>query len=105
MNEIMNSGLSWLTSTNASWLLAGLGSFFLLTGSIGLIRMPTFYTRIHACGLIDSLGALFIFLSLAIYTGWGMTSIKILIIIILLLITAPAAIHALGKTARHHTGK
>ena len=55
--------MSTLLITGASWLLAVTGGFFLLTGSIGLLRMPDFFTRVHAASLIDSLGALLILVS------------------------------------------
>ena len=40
-----------------SWILVGLGTFFCLVGGIGLNRFPDFYTRIHANGVTDTLGA------------------------------------------------
>ena len=97
--------MSTLLITGASWLLAVTGGFFLLTGSIGLLRMPDFFTRVHAASLIDSLGALLILAALAIYNGWELASVKIAMIMIGLLITSPTAIHAMCKTARHHADK
>ena len=34
-----------------SWTFLMAGSVFLLIGGIGLIRLPDFYTRIHAAGI------------------------------------------------------
>lgn len=86
----------------ASWAFAVIGSFFLLTGSIGLLRMPDFYTRVHASSLVDSLGALFILLALTLHFGWSTATIKIVMIVLLVLITVPTATHAMCKAARHH---
>ena len=33
-----------------------LGAFFILIGSIGLIRLPDVFSRIHAAGMIDTAG-------------------------------------------------
>jgi len=47
-----------------SWVLIALGSFFLVSGAIGLIRMPDVYTRMHAASVIDTLGAMLLILGL-----------------------------------------
>jgi multicomponent Na+:H+ antiporter subunit G len=33
-----------------------LGCFFILSGSLGLIKLPDVFSRIHAAGLIDTSG-------------------------------------------------
>ena len=40
-----------------SWALILLGSFFSIVGAIGLLRFPYFFSRLHAAGLTDTLGA------------------------------------------------
>ena len=37
--------------------LLAAGSIFVLIGAFGLIRLPDFYTRLHAAGITDTLGA------------------------------------------------
>ena len=41
----------------ASWVLLMAGAFLVLTGALGLVRMPDFYTRMHPAGITDTLGA------------------------------------------------
>ena len=41
----------------ASGVLLALGTFFCVTGGLGLLRLPDFYSRAHAGGLADTLGA------------------------------------------------
>lgn len=82
------------------WTFFLTGSFFLITGGIGLIRMPDFFTRVHASGLIDTLGALLILVGLMFYMGWGGELFKTGLIIALLLVTGPATVHAMCKTLR-----
>ena len=53
-----------------SWILLGIGTLFLLIGAVGLIRLPDFFSRMHAAGLIDTLGAGLILAGLMIEAGW-----------------------------------
>ncbi|MQA65014.1 MAG: sodium:proton antiporter, partial [Alphaproteobacteria bacterium] len=39
-----------------SWALLATGSFLVIVGSLGLVRMPDFYTRLHPAGVTDTLG-------------------------------------------------
>ena len=82
-----------------SWLLLIGGSFVILTGSIGLLRMPDFFTRTHPAGLIDTLGAALIIAGLIAQSGATQVSIKLVLILILLFLTSPTATHALAQAA------
>jgi multicomponent Na+:H+ antiporter subunit G len=90
---------SELTLYGLGWVAIFLGVFFILTGALGLIRMPDFYTRLHAAGLIDSMGAPLLLIGLAIHDGFTLVTVKIILLIIFLLITSPTATHALAKAA------
>ena len=76
-----------------------LGCFFILVASIGLIRFPDFYSRIHPAGQSDTVGQGLVLLGLLIYEGISFDSIKLLIIILFVFIANPTAIHALAKAA------
>ena len=41
----------------ASAILLFLGSVVVFTGALGLVRLPGFFNRLHAAGVIDTLGA------------------------------------------------
>ncbi len=75
------------------------GSVFLVIGGVGLLRMPDFYTRIHAAGITDTLGASAVLLGLALQAGWDLMSVKLVIILLFLLVTSPTAAHSLAKAA------
>ncbi len=77
------------------------GCAFCLIGALGLLRMPTFITRVHAASLIDSLGAILIISGLILQTGFTLVAVKLALILIFLLLTGPTAIHALVNTALH----
>ena len=81
-----------------------LGSVVVLTTGIGLLRLPTFYTRIHAASITDSLGAGAILFGLALQSGWQMptVTVKLALILVFLVLTGPAAAHALAKAAYLH---
>lgn len=81
------------------WILLSLGSAFCLIGTIGLMRLPDFYTRVHAAGIIDSLGAILILLGLITQTQDVLVIIKLLLILLFMMITGPTAVHALARAA------
>lgn len=82
-----------------SWLCIFFGVFMMLTGAVGLVRMPDFYARIHAVGVADSMGVSLVLVGLAIQSGWTLVTAKIAILAFFLIITGPTATHALAKTA------
>ncbi len=80
-------------------LLCGL--VFFTGGSIGIIRFPDFYSRLHPAGKLDSAGLLFSMSAFALYTVQPFslsalfTSVKIILIVVFVFITSPTAIHAI----------
>jgi len=75
------------------------GLFFLMVGAIGLVRLPDFYTRLHAAGICDTLGLTLTLLGLMVYQGLTLTSLKILIIWLFVLLASPTATHVLIRAA------
>ena len=86
----------------ASWICLVTGSCFAVVGGIGLLRLPEFYTRIHAGGITDTLGAGPILVGLMLQSGDWLLVFKLAMILFLLLITSPTSAHALCKAARAH---
>ena len=79
-------------------LLAGGG--FAISGGVGLLRFPDFYTRVHAAGLTDSAGAGLILLGLLLQVpDWG-TAVRLVLILLFMLVTGPTATQALAQAAR-----
>jgi len=83
----------------ASWLLILTGGAFCVIGAIGLLRMPDFFTRMHAASIVDTLGAAFILLGLMLQAGLGLVTVKLVAIGVLLFFTSPVATHALARAA------
>lgn len=80
-----------------------IGCFFVVVGSLGLIRMPDLYTRIHAASVTDTGGILFISLGLVLQAIFvfdnPMAGIKLILILAFIFLTAPTASHAVAKAA------
>ena len=75
------------------------GTLFMLVGSIGINRLPDFFTRAHASGKVDTLGILMFLSGLAVFQGLSLDAGKILLIIAFVAITSPVASHQLAKRA------
>jgi multicomponent Na+:H+ antiporter subunit G len=82
-----------------SLALVLLGGFFMLVGSIGIVRLPDFFTRTHATGKTDTLGIMLVLGGLAVYEGLTISGLKLLSVIVFVGLINPVATHALTKTA------
>jgi len=82
-----------------SWILLAIGGFFVLVGGIGALRMPTFYSRLHASSLTDSAGTIAVLLGLMLQAGLTLATIKLLSALVLLVVTGPTATYALANAA------
>ena len=87
-----------LIDLGSGLLLTG-GICILLIGSLGLLRMPDFYTRLHPAGMTDTLGAGLVLFGLMLQAGLTLVAIKLLLILLLLWFTSPVASHALARAA------
>jgi len=83
------------------WALILIGSAFGIIGGIGIVRMPSFFTRIHAAGMAETMCAPPILLAMMIQAGWTLVTFKLVLILIFLFLTSPTASHALAKAALH----
>ena len=84
-----------------SWVLLALGGTLVFIGGLGLLRFPDFFTRLHAAGVTDTLGAWAILAGLMLQAGITLITVKLIAIWIFLLITSPTSSHALAKAALH----
>ncbi|MBK7767918.1 MAG: monovalent cation/H(+) antiporter subunit G [Sulfuritalea sp.] len=75
------------------------GGFFCLVGGIGLLRMPDFYTRMHAGSVIETLGAGLILLGLMFQAGLSLIAVKLAMVGLLIYFASPTASHALARAA------
>ena len=88
-----------LTIDVISTVFLAAGAFFMITGTVGLLKFPDFYTRLHATGKCDTLGQIMIILGCMIYEGFTLITIKLLMVSAFYLLAGPAGTHALMKAA------
>ena len=82
-----------------SWIFILLGSFLLLTGSLGLIRLPDFWSRLHGASISDTGGVLFLILGMMLHVTTIWVFFKLLAIAIFIFISSPTASHAIANAA------
>ena len=78
-------------------LFAGL--FFVFAGAIGVIRLPDFFSRLHAAGMTDTLGAELILFALILQADNWQVIAKLLLIAFFLFVTSPTSTHAVAHGA------
>jgi len=84
-----------------SWAAIVGGSFFALVGGIGLLRLPDFFSRVHAVGIQDTLATGLIIFGLLLQTDEWLVAVKLGLVFIVVLFTGPTATHALARAALH----
>ena len=85
-----------------TWIAIALivpGLFFLVVGSIGMLRLPNVFARAHALSLTDSLGAFLVLFGLALYQGFSVNLLRILIVLALIYMLNPVISHATVRAA------
>ena len=90
------------------YIFLGIGVAFNMLGSLGLIRFPDVYTRLHSSTLATTFGFLFFALAvtsyLLIFGGLNFSLVGHIILIILILLTVePCIAHAISRAA-HKNG-
>ena len=81
----------------ASWVLLVGGGVFCIIGAAGLLRMPDFYTRVHAASITDTIGFGLLLLGMMLQAGLTLVTAKLAIVGLLIFFASPTASHALVK--------
>ena len=82
-------------------ILISAGFFFFFATTVGIIRFPGFYARMHAAGKGDTISPVLMLLGLALYNlhhfSWAsvLVSIKIMLISVFIFLASPTATHAI----------
>lgn len=82
-----------------SWVCLVAGGVFCVVGAVGMLRMPDFYTRMHAASVIETLGAGLLLLGLMLQAGFTLVAVKLLMLGLLIFFASPTATHALARAA------
>ena len=91
--DLLLDGLSWIC------LIGGI--VISVIGALGMLRLPDLFSRMHAAGMIDTLGIGLILIGLMFQGGGFLVTIKLVFILLFIFFTSPAATHALAKAALH----
>jgi len=82
------------------YIFIGIGSFFLLLASIGLLRMPDVYNRMQTATKATTLGALSVLIGIGLVDLWWFP--KSFIIALFIVLTAPIGASALARASYKH---
>lgn len=86
-------------------MILGLGAlvavalFFHTVAAVGVLRMPDFYTRLHAVSKAETLGVLLTAAALAVASGPSVLAIKIGFVAVFLFLANPTSTHAISRAA------
>jgi multicomponent Na+:H+ antiporter subunit G len=83
----------------AGEIIIAIGVVFILFGVIGIIRFKNFYTRILVTAKIDTVGAITIFIGVAVRNGLSFFSLKVLLLMFVMVIINPLASHMIARSA------
>jgi len=79
--------------------LLGLGVFFTLVSTIGILRLPDIYARAHTASQTDTLGAGFALAGVALAFGWQHAAVYTVLLLFFVFVTNPTAAHAIARSA------
>jgi len=80
-------------------LLTTTGLVFMFFGSVGLVRLPDFFSRTHASSKVDTVGSCLLLLGIALLEGFTLNFGKLLIAVACIVLTNPVSSHALARAA------
>jgi multicomponent Na+:H+ antiporter subunit G len=83
-----------------SYVLFAASGFFFFAGSVGLVRFPDVYTRLHALTKSDNLGLGLASAGLAVQSGSLVVAAKLLLIWIIVVVAGATACHLVANSAR-----
>lgn len=83
---------------SAILILAGV--FFYLAGSIGLLRLPDLYSRLHALTKADNLGLGLLIAGVALHSQDLLIMLKLLLIWLAVLAASATSAHLIARQAR-----
>jgi multicomponent Na+:H+ antiporter subunit G len=76
-----------------------LGLVFMALGSLGIVRLPDFFARMHAASKVDTVGIVVVLFGIAVLEGFTLDAGKVLVAAVFIMLTNPVAAHALARAA------
>ena len=91
-------GITPMEAVATALLVASLA--FTVAAVVGILRLPDFYSRLHAVGKCDTAALGFATLALALLSGDFVLGLKLALVWTILAMANPTATHALARAAR-----
>ena len=76
------------------------GLFFFIAGSIGLLRLPDLYSRLHALTKADNVGLGLLVLGLMLLSSDVLIAVKLILVWVLVMASSAASAHLIARSAR-----
>lgn len=85
-------------SDAATIVLISAGALFFIAGTVGLLRFPDFYTRVHSMAKADNVGLGLVVTGLALQTGSVSALVQLLLVWFLVLLSSVSGAHLLARS-------
>ncbi|HMP89020.1 MAG TPA: monovalent cation/H(+) antiporter subunit G [Kiritimatiellia bacterium] len=95
--------MSWIDVSSIILLVAG--SVFFLAGTVGILRFPDVYTRLHALTKADNLGLGLLALALILQSASAFQSIKLLLVWFLIMFSSSLSAFMVANAAHRSRTK
>ncbi len=82
-----------------SWFCLIIGAFFLITGTLGIVRLPDVFSRMHGAGMVDTLGIMLMLIGLMFQAEEWIVVAKLGLILMFIFFTSPTTTFALARAA------
>ncbi|MCU0966374.1 MAG: monovalent cation/H(+) antiporter subunit G [Burkholderiaceae bacterium] len=76
------------------------GAFFYLAGTVGLLRFPDAYNRLHALTKADNLGLVLVVIGLLPQVGSLLAALKLMLVWLLVLLSSAAVAQLIARSVR-----
>jgi multicomponent Na+:H+ antiporter subunit G len=80
-------------------VILSIGLFFMAVTAVGLLRLPDFFTRVHAVSKSETLGIALVLIGLTLHEGTTLVSLKLLLVMIFVGFANPVGAHVLTRAA------
>lgn len=94
-----------LTLDAVSTLLAAFGALFFIAGTVGLLRLPDLFSRLHALTKADNLGLGMIMLAVLLQAPNALFALKMLLLWMLVMVSGATGAHLIAKRAVRGDGE
>jgi len=81
------------------------GAFFYLAGTVGLLRFPDAYTRLHALTKADNLGLVLVVVGLLPQVGSVLAALKLILVWLLVMLSSAAVSQLIARSARRQDAR